>query len=195
MNEIMEKYLKKYGFFWQYPVITEKAFFSQHKEQEDYFQFPWATLLDKDIKFNFNSVRNSVPKYTCCQHISFRKLIPLLKKLKIDKLYSPHKIIGEDCIDGIVIVPCPLYAVNVEDPQRNHVFKDVDFLTTDRDLLYSFIGTYQDFYLSKIRDRLFTMKRLPNTFVKRTKEWHFESAVYSSSQNINQKIYNGKKFC
>ena len=187
MNRRLEQYFEKYGLFWQYPVITEKAFFSQHKEQEDYFPFPWATLLDNKLRFNFKSIRNSVSKYTCCQHIYFRKLIPLLKKLKIDKLYSPHKIFREDFIDGIMIVPYPLYAVNVEDPQRNQVFKDVDLLTTERDLLYSFIGTYQDFYLSKIRDRLFTMKHPPNTFVKRTKEWHFERAVYSSSQNKNQK--------
>ena len=94
--------------------------------------------------------------YTCCQHIFFRKFIPLFKHLGIQVIYTPHKVIGEDSIDGIEIIACPLYAVNVEDDARNKEFKNVDLGTIERPYLFSFVGGYQpQNYLTDIRKKIF----------------------------------------
>ena len=41
-----EKIIKDLGLFWQYPVITEKTFYLQNKENENYIGLPWATIHD-----------------------------------------------------------------------------------------------------------------------------------------------------
>ena len=48
----MEDFVEEQGLFWQYPVITEKTFYEQNKEDLDYVGIPWATVLDKryDVK-------------------------------------------------------------------------------------------------------------------------------------------------
>ena len=38
--------------FWQYPVITEKTFYLQNKNNKSYLGVPWATILDKNMDFN-----------------------------------------------------------------------------------------------------------------------------------------------
>ena len=80
--------------FWQYPVITEKAFYNQNKNSNNYVDIPWATLIDKydldnyynSLKINKNFNKNSNNLYTCCQHISFRRLIKIWKILGINRL-------------------------------------------------------------------------------------------------------------
>ena len=58
--------------FWQYPVITEKTFYEQNKNDPNYLALPWATIIDKNIPLNqvYNLVKqyNPPPTYTCCQH-------------------------------------------------------------------------------------------------------------------------------
>lgn len=191
----MEDIIKKYKLFWQYPVITEQTFYEQNKKNHAYIGFPWATIIDK--RYNLNIIHkilrphiSSSPfQYTCCQHISFRKLIPLFKMLNIDVVYSPHKIKGEDEIHGVVIKPCPLYAVNVEDETRNEIFKNVDLITYQRNILYSFQGAYNaKWYLTDIRKKIFEMTHPNNCFVKYIGNWHFDNVVYSEKQNSNYEL-------
>lgn len=194
-----EDILKKTGLFWQYPVITEKEFYEQNKKNPNYFGIPWATCLDKNINVNslFKLLIQYVKHkdyYTCCQHIYFRKLIPLMKILGITTLYTPHKIIGEDNIKGIRIISCPLYAVNVENPQRNKLFKNVNYETIERPLLYSFVGGYQPTnYLTKIRENIFKMNKHKNAVIINTGLWHFEKYVYSKDQNVEGTLNEDEK--
>lgn len=176
--------------FWQYPVITEKTFYQQNKSKTNYIGIPWATIIDKKYNLNviFNLLKEFVKKdmfyYTCCQHISFRKLLPLFKALNIVTVYTPHKIKGENCLQDVQIYPCPLYAVNYEDNTRNETFKDIDFLNIERPILYSFQGAYNpNWYLTDIRKRIFETKHPDNCYVKHIGDWHFEKVVYSSKQN------------
>lgn len=186
-----ESILKKYNLFWQYPVITEKEFFNQNKFNPDYCGLPWATFLDKFInKSELFKILIPYMKhknyYTCCQHISFRKFIPLMKVLGIKTLYTPHKIIGENNINGIDIISCPLYAVNVEDKKRNNEFKNINFETCNRKYLYSFVGGYQPRdYLTDIRKKIFNIKKNKHSLIINTGSWHFNNVVYSKSQNSN----------
>ncbi len=168
----MEEIIKQYKLFWQYPVITEKAFYEQNKNNSSFIGFPWATIIDKRYNLNIifkilkSHISSNTFQYTCCQHISFRNLIPLFKALNINVVYSPHKIKGEDKIDGIVIKPCPLYAVNYEDETRNMKFKNIDLLNYPRPLLYSFVGGYQNGYLSNIRNNIFKLKKRDDIIFK-----------------------------
>jgi glycosyltransferase involved in cell wall biosynthesis len=189
-------FLKTYNLFWQYPVITEQEFYNQNKKNPNYCGLPWATFIDKRIDTN-SLIKVLLPYmkhkhyYTCCQHIFFRKMIPLMRVLGITTLYTPHKIIGEDSINGVTIKPCPLYAVNIEDPQRNSLFKKYsdDYTKHERPYLYSFVGGYQPSnYLSDIRKRIFTMEKPPNAVIVNTGGWHFNNTVYSTKQNANGEL-------
>lgn len=192
MTEIFntENLLKQTGLFWQYPVITEKEFYNQNKKNPNYCGIPWATVIDKRVDTNaiFKILLQYIKHkhyYTCCQHISFRKLIPLMKLLGITTLYTPHKVKGEDNINGITIKPCPLYAVNIEDPHRNQLFKNVNYETVERPYLYSFVGGYQpNNYLTNIREKIFTMNKHETSVIINTGSWHFNNHVYSTKQNV-----------
>lgn len=179
---------QSFTFFWQYPVITEKIFHDQNRHDENYIGFPWATAIDKKVSLDFIAM-NMVPKintrnfnYTCCQHIYFRRLIRLFKILGIQLLYTPHKVYGEDQIDGIIIKPCPLYAVNFEDEKRNTFFKNKDVLNHPRHLLYSFQGALQEGYLTDIRAKIFALPKKPDIEIIHIGGWHFNDIVYSSFQ-------------
>lgn len=185
--------LNKLELFWQYPAITEKTFYEQEKNNPSYVGFPWATIIDKQMNFNTvliivlkYIIKNNKNKfYTCCQHISFRRLIPFWKKMGITTIYSPHKITGEDIINGITIKPCPLYAVSIEDNKRN---KDIN-KSFKKTLLYSFIGSFSKYYISNIRQKIFELP-LKNDIhiINRGAEWHFDPVVYSSKQNKNGEL-------
>ena len=185
-NEILEK-LK---LFWQYPVITEKTFYEQNKHDEKYLGLPWATIYDKryDINIIFQLIRPyirpNIQYYTCCQHVTFRKLIPLFKALNIYTVYTSHKILLEDKLSDIQLKPCPLYAVNIEDPSRNDVFSKINPLTVNRQFLYSFQGAYiHNEYLTDIRKRIFEMKHPDNCYINHIGDWHFQHVVYNKLQN------------
>lgn len=189
--------------FWQYPVITEKTFFLQNSKNDSYVALPWATIIDKNM--NLNTIRDALSKkidrnkfqITCCQHIYFKRLIPFFRDIGINVLYTPHKVINEDMIDGIIIKPCPLFAVNVEDDRKNALFQNVDFMNVQRTLLYSFQGAYQNIYLSRIREEILKLehgsgmglKVMPqDVHIKNIGEWHFNRTVYSDAQNKGGEI-------
>ena len=195
-------FITKNKLFWQYPVITEKTFSEQCKDLKQYVPIPWATIIDK--KYNLQGIYNMLLPYiktinniTCCQHISFRNLIPMFKKLHINIVYTPHKIIGEDEIDGIKIISCPLYAVNIEDNKRNNIIKnrnDEFFMNYDRKYLYSFQGAYRKGYLTDIREKILNMKHPENTYIKHIGDWYFEKIVYNHKQNIKGELNSNEKY-
>ena len=190
----MDEFIEEKALFWQYPVITEKTFYLQNKEDPNYLGLPWATILDKgyNIKNLFYQLKPLVGKkkyyYTCCQHISFRKLIPIFRLLGIKSVFTPHKKIGECILNGVELLPCPLYAVNVEDVSRHTILKNVNYQTYKKPIWFSFIGAYQYDYLTTVRERIFHKYEKTNRkdiVVKRSGDWHFNELVYHYSQNKN----------
>lgn len=194
-----ENIISQFKLFWQYPVITEKIFYQQEKNNPLYFGFPWATIIDKNYnlqiiyKILYKMVEPHKTYYTCCQHIYFQRLLPLFKALNIVTVFTPHKISEQHEINGVNIKECPLYAVNVEDVSRNDTFQNVNFLTFDRKLLYSFAGGYQPGYMSDIRKNIFTMKHPKNCIIKNTGDWHFNRDVYHTSQNVKGELNEDSK--
>lgn len=184
----LDKIITDYKLVWQYPVITEKAVCKQEKNNPNYIGFPWATVIDK--RYNMSIIYNILKSklggggcyITCCQHISFYLLRPLFEALGIKILYTPHKVVGEDFLGKIQLKAMPLYAVNIEDPSRNNIFKDKDFLDISRNYVYSFMGGYQMRYLTDIRKKIFTMDHPENTFIKNTGDWHFNPIVYGVTE-------------
>ena len=190
-----EEIISFHDLFWQYPGITEEKFYNQNKHDPCYFGFPWATVIDKRINLSilYNSLntilKNNNTYYTCCLHISFRKLIPLWKKLNITEAYVSHKIKGEDIIDNVVLKPCPLFAINIEDNRFNMNLKNIDFLNCKRDILYSFVGGYNaPYYLSEIRPNIFKGSHPENTIIQHSGTWHLDNIVYNYDQNYLKKI-------
>ena len=184
-----EDLMKKTMLFWQYPVITEKIFYLQNKDDANYLGIPWATIEDLPNLNRGNRVEQAIKPYlnklttyyTCCQHINFRKLIPIFKRLNITIIYTPHKFLGENSINGITLKPCPLYAVNIEDESRNEFFKNKDFVSVNREYLYSFLGQTSQV---NVRQKLLNIKHHPNSIVKDIGvAWHFDQFVYSNKQN------------
>ena len=190
-----EELIINFKLFWQYPVITEKTFYEQSVNDYKYLGLPWATIIDKrynlEVIYNIlkEHIQPDVQYYTCCQHISFRNLIQLFKKLNIYTIYTPHKILAENKLSDIQLKPCPLYAVNIEDNNRNTLFQNVDFINISRKYLYSFQGAYnQNWYLTNIRKRIFEMKHPDNCCVKYIGNWHFDNVVYNKKQNVYNEL-------
>jgi hypothetical protein len=191
-----DRLLEVTGLFWQYPVITEKTFYEQNKGDADFLAFPWATIIDKRVDLNrvYLLLKQCYPEereyYTCCQHIHYFKMIKLWKALGIKKAYVSHKQIGIDEMLGITLLPCPLYAVNIEDDTKNQLFKNCeDFMTCEREYLYSFMGAYNPkWYLTDIRQKIYDMSHTEDSFIKSTDQWHFEKTVYSAKQNRNGEL-------
>lgn len=191
---MFERFLVDTGIFWQYPARTEEAMYKKQSRENSYMPIPWATIIDKhtDIVRITNSITQVVmrchprPNQTCCQHVHWRKLLHTFKSLGISKLYTPHKLRGEDWIDGIQIVACPLFAVNIEDPKFS-VGRHSDN-GARRLYLYSFIGAYAPHYISRIRPLLFEMKHPKDAVVRNIGIWHLEKVVYSQNQNAHGHI-------
>ncbi len=188
---------------WQAPVITEKTFCEQNQNDPNYMAFPWANVIDRKFYTDANSVRAYIKAkysdkreyYTCCQHVYFHKLIPLFKEVGVKTLYTPHKKKGVVTIDGIRIIACPLFAANIEDPDRNAVFKgltDDDFKNRPREKAFSFMGSYvPGLYISQIRQRVFDEKfnnnsfNLPSVVINTGGDWHFNRNVYGCGRDLD----------
>lgn len=188
-----QKILSETGLFWQYPVKTEEEFFNQNFHNPNYMGVPWATVIDKNVHLN-SLLKYLIPYskhknyYTCCQHIHFRKIMPLLQILGVKTVYTPHKCKNEDEILGIQLLPCPLFAVNIEDAERNTVFQNKDFLNIPRSKLFSFVGGYQQNYMSNIRKNIFNISKSDNILIQNTGQWHFNNVVYSHKQNSDKEL-------
>jgi predicted O-linked N-acetylglucosamine transferase (SPINDLY family) len=177
---------------WQTPVITEEHSYNLIKNSNlkcTYLAIPWATLLDKytdrskdgvfpDIQYNnlnlikdlhFLELQNGI---TVCQHIYFEKLIPLFKKIGITTIFTPH-VDKTKTYTGINVLPYPLFPVNSFLP-------DTKGFTDNCNLLYSFVGSYSDSYISDIRNKIFEMSHPENTYIVKRDSWHFENNVYQN---------------
>jgi predicted O-linked N-acetylglucosamine transferase (SPINDLY family) len=183
---------------WQQPVITEEDSYNWIKNSNiegNYLAIPWATLLDKytdrskdgifpDTQYNnlnlikdlhFLELKDGI---TVCQHIYFKKIIPLLKKIGINTLFTPH-VSTSDIFEDITVLPYPLYPINKS------------YNTEIKDILYSFVGTYSDNYLSDVRKRIFDMKHPDSTVIIKRDVWHYENNVYHNQIfNFNRTTEN-----
>lgn len=206
MNHISNFIINKFNLEWQTPVITEKHFYNQYKNETNYIGIPWATLIDNSIvnkKLNveliIKELKSLVDKekknnkyskiFTCCQHIRYPNLIDKWIEIGINVVFLSHKIILVDNYKSLKIYACPLYAANIECEFRNNLYlkNKNNLLNRHRKFTLGFQGTYTNKYISDIRKKIFDFKWPNNYYIKKTENWHFQIDVYGNkSKKINE---------
>ena len=190
------KNLYYFNNYWQTPVVTEKQvfdiYFNNNNIPSNYFAFPWATLVDQINKNKNSNLLNMVYNYkitdsecfTVCQHISFRNLLPLMKKIGITHIFASHCAYIDEIFEKkykIKIIPYQLLSYNYS--------KDVNTSNCDNNLLYWFKGSYgHNYYMNDVRKRLFELKLNDDIYIEKVNGWHFEKAVYD--EQIKNKLMN-----
>lgn len=204
-----------YPYGWQQPVRTEQWVYETIIKNKlnsiyvEYICFPWATLVDlldrgktEQASHYIDALslappKNGLIRVTACQHINIKPLLNLFRQLKINKIFWAHKTIADNYVDGISVGPLPLYPWSYASTEG--VDRILDF--KDRSYLVSFVGAYNDSYLTNTRDKIFNIK-INNSYIKKRTEWHFEADVYDSQINdvklsnerLNLRDSNAKEF-
>lgn len=211
--QVKNNIYNKFKLFYQYPVITEKICKIQNTNKNNYLDLPWATIIDKGL---YNQVLNYLnteninyfPTHnliSASQHIHFKNIVLICKKLGVKTLYISHKVKEEDIMEGIILKAMPLYAVNVENKDKNKTFQNINFLSYPRKYLFSFIGaTDHPQYLTDIRKNIYNYRnKYPeNTVIEKKIKWHFQDVVYQeqtqnkelSSENIKKHNNSTEKY-
>jgi hypothetical protein len=155
-------YTFKPEFFTQDAVSTELTAYqliSNHplKNNINYVAFPWAVLINKNLLHTVPEI-NVENGYTVCQHIRYEKIIPILKKMGVKVLFTPH--VDKD-YDGITVLPFPHLAINGINPSN-----------ITKDICASFVGAE---YTHHTRAQIFKLFAHDPRFVllNRGNTWHF----------------------
>lgn len=148
----------KVKLFEKEPIKTEEFAYRLLKKNPiganvNYLAVPWSVLLNHGGKRpRYHNLDNG---FTVCQHIRYVEIVPLLKRIGIDTLFTPHV---HKKFSGIRILPFPHISVNCGDPLK-------------KDIFYSFIGAPTH----KTRNVLFNLKsKKKNVLIKKRSSWHFE---------------------
>lgn len=118
----------------------------------NYLAVPWVYLI------NHNQL-NKAPQiklpnsFTICQHILFDRLLPILKKIGVNVLFSPH-VIKDKKYEGIKILPFPHFPVNGIKPGKKEIY-------------YSFVGWTSH----PVREKIFAMHHPTNCTIIRRNRW------------------------
>ncbi len=204
---------------WQRPVLTELRSFEllqqkPLKQDVTYIAAPWSTLIDKlDFgspqdkllaKKYFSKIEklNLKNAFTVCQHDRFHKILPVLKAAGVDTLFASHMVDGSGLttkdfeikdklsypyyINGIRIETIFLYPVNVGNPNNN------------KDIFYSFIGSYGDKHISDIRQKIFLDNHTCDSVILERQGWQFDLDVYQeqvleNSTSLVERYINKEK--
>jgi hypothetical protein len=134
--------------------------------------------------------------FTVCQHITFRRLLPLFKKMGITHVFASHCSHNDWLLEekyDIRILPFPIYAFNAAarvdtietPPARVDTIETpptrVDTIETPPRWLISFNGSYnRQYYITDVRERLkHVLSGRRDCIIRVKQEWHFHDAVYN----------------
>lgn len=180
-----DEILSEFDLHWQYPDVTEYIFYTQEKANPHFIGLPWDQIdFDVDLLQKYIDINKEY--YTCC--VDYQKFIMYFKKLNITTVYTPRKIYGQNTIDNIVLKPCSVYAINIEQEIINTSFKNVDFINKPRLFLYSFMEGLDKNYKSKIVLDLFNLPRNNESMliIKKTYPDNLQNKDKNYIQYINQ---------
>jgi len=183
-----------YNQCWQRPVITEERtfqlFYKNKNIPTNYFGFPWAELLDGHLDKNIISQINNYKIkdnicFTLVQHINFRRILPLLQKIGITHVFTSHKQFSDVDLEkqyNIKILPFSLF------PAQRKVTNEINEIC-DRKYFASFIGQYEPYYLSKIRENIFKIfSQYNDCLISRRIGWHYHNMVYGKIKKTNEEF-------
>ena len=179
------------GIAFQKPGATEMQAFESMKamraplEKVLYFAIPWAEIIDKNQRIDVEKVFEELKPFqnkrpiavTVCQHPEYKRLMDTFCFLGLSAVYASHCSVRDSVtFPGVWIRPFPLYACNVEDPQRRLGLVSVP--AADKSLFYSFAGLYA---ASGVRGRLFDMRHPKRGFIEDTQLLsHYNEALSHS---------------
>jgi hypothetical protein len=136
-----------------------------------YVAIPWAVLINKKQLDRVEKLNLKVANgFAICQHIKYEDIIPLLKKMGVKTLFTPHAI-REKVYDGVEVVAFPHLAANGIEGAIN------------KDVWYSFIGCSNTHPVRKV---LFGMQHPVNTIIIERKLWHWANAFKPGSTSVDQ---------
>jgi hypothetical protein len=143
------------------PVSTEAIAYELLKKSPlendvPYLAIPWAVLINTK-KLNTIPDIKLTGGFTICQHISYEKIIPILKTIGIDVLFTPH-VIRDKKYEGITVLPFPHMAVNGVEP------------AAVKDIFYSFIGATKTHWT---RPLLLQLPKQDTVIIKARDDWHW----------------------
>jgi len=155
--------------FSQECVPTESAAFQLLKHTPltsdvTYLAVPWSIVINRN-KLSEIAFQKAGHGFTICQHLAYETIIPVLKRIKVNVLFTPHV---KKTYWGIKVMPFPHYAVNGIDPaEKKHIF-------------YSFIGIDSTTQIhSLLRRRLFQMFHPSDAVVIERKFWHWDREMWA----------------
>lgn len=129
------------------------------KSNVNYVAIPWATFINTDKLNELSRFELSVDGgFTVCQHIRYKEILPILKKMGVNVLFTPHAEPSQD--PAIKVLPIPHVAVNGIAAKQQ------------KDILYSFIG----FSNHSVRKALFDLRWPKDAVIKRRAVWHFSKS-------------------
>ena len=196
---------------WQKPVLTEKYthdLLSESPLDADvtYLSVPWSTLIDK---LDFGSAKdkeaaerniqelkklNLSNAFTVCQHDRFHLILPALKEMGVNLLFASHMVNQPGYTTKDFFLKTP-------DIEINAIFLAPVFCGKpggDKDILYSFIGSYGKKHISNIRKKIFEDNHDTNAVIIQRSGWQFDLDVYqeqilNNSTSSVQKYINNEK--
>lgn len=162
-NEIMKTYEYFTELFDKMPAKAELEVYRALKvlpieKNINYLAIPWTSLIKENKQHQVPDIRLD-GGFTICLHAQYKKIIPILKRIGIDTLFTPHVEKGR-VYEGINVLPFAFDAVNGIPPAKK------------KDLLYSFVG----YNTHPIRMKIFKMSRPKNSIIKQRNKWHFHIA-------------------
>lgn len=141
------------------PVPTEytayKLLVDEPLEQDvNYLAVPWTIVIKRKLLHRLQNIRLD-GGFTICQHFRFEEIIPLLRKIGIDVLFTPHIEQGK-VYDGITVLPFPHFAQNGVNPAN------------EKDILYSFVGTASS---QRVREKIFKLPKKKDIAIIERNGW------------------------
>lgn len=179
---------------WQYPNRTEQIAAECHSRDTQYYlPAPWATMIDARSSSQWpgeydTSQLRKFPKlkrlHTVCQHVYWSEVAEDWADRGVTDVWLSHA--AESGVRSGRVEPrglprihaWPLYAVNIEDPDRRRGLV-IGKNPLSRRYLASFIGAHMDHYISESRLKLQVHAKNPSFYLKDTgKQWHFHGVTW-----------------
>ena len=155
-----------YNMLQQYPI----------KQEVNYLAVPWTTLINRRQLHKVPTIKLN-GGFTICQHIYYEQIIPILREIGIDVLFTPH-VPHNKTYDGIKVLPFPHYPVNGIGPAK------------EKNVIYSFIG----FSSHQVRTKIFSMRHPRDTIIKKRSRWHFGSRQKEREKKEYQSVLARSRF-
>ena len=198
---------------WQKPVLTEKLSYELLRDdplkcKATYLAVPWSTLIDKldyGSPADKRSAELEIKKleelklhnaFTVFQHDRFHLIIPTLKKIGVNVLFASHMVSQSGYTTKDFFLETKGYPHKFEGVKIDTIFLAPVFTgkpNKEKDILYSFVGSYGNKHLSDIRDKIFKDKGHSNAIIIERIGWQFDLDVYQD-QVLNNPISSVQQY-